>query len=59
VDETGNAITAREKPKIVLFTVQFYQNHITNTYNDCNHTDVPIPTKVDNMLIIEERCDES
>jgi len=59
VDETGNAILAREKPKQVLFTVRFIQNHITITYNGCNHTDVPIPTKVDKMLIIEERCDES
>ena len=51
VDETGNAITAREKPKIVLFTNQFYQDHITITYNGCNHTDIPIPTKVGNMLV--------
>ena len=55
MDETGNAIRAHdeayEKTKIVLFTIHFYQDHITITYNDCNHTDVPIPTKVDNMLV--------
>ena len=51
VDEKGNTITAREKPKIVLFTIQFYQDHITITYNGSDCIDVPIPTKVDNNVV--------
>jgi len=51
VDEKGNTITAREKPKIVLFTVQYHQDHITITYNGSDCIDVPIPTKVDNNVV--------
>ena len=37
--------------KIVLFAIQFHQDHITFTYNGSDHLDVPIPTKVDNTVI--------